>query len=52
MTVRALNLREVRRVVLASDYDDRIAQVCAVAARHNLVQKQTLKVHSFVTSYS
>ncbi len=34
MTVRALNLREVRRLGLASDYDDRIARVSAVAARH------------------
>jgi len=40
MTVRALNLREVRRLGLASDYDDRIARVSAVAARHNLLQKR------------
>ncbi len=40
MTVRALNLREVRRLGLASDYDDRIARVSAVANRYNLVQKQ------------
>ena len=40
MTVRALNLREVRRLGLASDYDERITRVAAVAARHNLVQKR------------
>jgi hypothetical protein len=46
MTVRALNLREVRRLGLPSesgvriDYDERIARVSAVATRHHLKEKR------------
>src|SRR5438128_12435317 len=43
MTVRSLNLREVRRLGLASDYDDRVTRVSVVATRHNLVEKRNAK---------